>query len=95
MGTAHDQTYQSGGQKIRVQPRSHTLSPVDSPDKQSEEANAMSSEPRTATRANTQLEVMGEEEETETGGIPPLDRSGILLAGAWCKCGPMSTYKTQ
>ena len=71
------------------------MSPVDYPDKQNEEANVISSEPHTATHADTPLEVMGEEEETETGGIPPLDRSGRLLAGAWCKCGPMSTYKTQ
>ena len=73
MGTAHDQTYQSGGQKIRVQPRSQTLFLANLTNEQVKEANDTAPAPSNADRTDARLEVTGEEGKTETGGLPPLD----------------------
>ena len=93
--TKNDQTYQSGGQKIRVQLRSHTSSPTDLPDEQGKEANDTDPTLSTTACPNARLEGMGEEEDIETVGTTPPDSSGILLAITCCKYGPTSDCKTQ
>lgn len=85
MCTIHDRTYRGSVQKSRVQPRSRTSSPTDFSDKQGKCIGGM--DPATFTSARTEVlpEVTGEEEDTETGGEPPPEISGILPADACCK----------
>ena len=52
MCTTHDQTYRSGGQKIRVEKRSQTSSLSDFPEKQGKEADDTDPATSTATRNN-------------------------------------------
>ena len=95
VGKTHDWTYRSGRLKIRVQRRSHTSSPANSPDEHGKGANGTVPATSTAARDNVPLEGMGEEEETEMGGAPPSDISGRLPDDTYYKCGPMLAYKTQ
>ena len=91
----HDWTYRSVRLKIRVPPRSHTSSPANSPGEQVKGSNGTAPVTSTAASDNVPLEGTGEEEETEMGGAPPSDSSGILPVGTCYKCGPMSACKPQ
>ena len=63
--------------------------------KQVKEADDMDPALSTAACNDARLESTGEEDDTETGDIPPLDSLERLPAGTCYEYGPMSACKTQ